>query len=125
MAAEQGSFMGVKGDSYIIDTVGKDHNRFSYLIEAKSPHGMVDMFFSSPDEAKKYATKHGLIVVDKMEEKFVDGGAIEEDVLTYLQSTYGVGEDQITVGKNSKGKWSILVMDSELKDDVVSKWEKD
>lgn len=119
-------YMGIKGESYIIDKTGKGERELFYLIRAKSPHHMVDMFFSSSAEAEKFASKKGLIIKDKIEEKYADGGVVSEsEVLTYLKTKYGVDENQITVGKDSKGKWNILTIDSELDPKTVSKWEKD
>ena len=119
-------YMGTKGESYIIDKSGQGERELFYLIRAKSPHHMVDMFFSSMPEAKKFADKKGLVIKDKIEEKYVDGGVIgESEVLTYLKTKHGVEENQITVGKDNKGKWNILIIDSELDPKTVSKWEKE
>lgn len=119
-------YMGTKGESYIIDKSGQGERELFYLIRAKSPHHMVDMFFSSKSEAEKFASKKGLVIKDKIEEKYVDGGVIgESEVLTYLKTKHGVEESQITVGKDNKGKWNILIIDSELDPKEVSKWEKE
>lgn len=119
-------YMGTKGESYIIDKTGQGERELFYLIRAKSPHHMVDMFFSSMPEAEKFASKKGLVIKDKIEEKYVDGGVIgEPEVLTYLKTKHGVEENQITIGKDNKGKWNILIIDSELDPKTISKWEKE
>ena len=64
METKNKTYMGNKGDSVVISP-GAD---LFYLVNAKSPNDMVDMFFDCPREARKYAEKHELIVVDKFEE---------------------------------------------------------
>lgn len=61
-------YMGHKGERFVIQSQGKGHWLQYLLIKANGNNDMVDMYFSSPEEAKKYADKRELIVVDKFEE---------------------------------------------------------
>ena len=64
--------MGAKGEEYIISPSGsKKHPH--YILEKPDGSLMIDMTFDYPEEAKKYAKKKGLIIVNK------DGEIIQED----------------------------------------------
>ena len=123
------NYMGNKGEKFVIDKAGSGEKVKYYLIRASSPHRMVDMFFSSPEEAEKYAKKRGLIIKNKFEEQYAaaDGAEIvgENDVINYLVGKYGVDKEDISVGRANNGKWNILIKNDEIDEDTVSKWEKD
>lgn len=125
-----GSYMGNKGEKFVVDKAGTGENTKYYLIKASSPHRMVDMFFSSPEEAEKYAKKRGLIVKNKFDEQYAaaDGAEIvsEADVIAYLSEKYGVEKESLTVGKGKNNKWVIFLIDMpDVDDDTIAKWEKD
>lgn len=58
------NYMGNKGETYMISKSGSK-NRPSYVLEKPDGSAQVDMMFSSPEEAKKYADKKGLDVSSK------------------------------------------------------------
>jgi len=80
------SFMGIKGDNYGIHKQGQGHFK-SYVLIDDETSDMVDMQFSSIDEAQKYADKKGLNVTSVVEE--------DEDVLETDEGTLVEGADSI------------------------------
>lgn len=58
------SYMGKEGETYMISKSGTTSNP-EYVIEKPDGSAMIDMRFSSPEEAKKYADKKGLKISDQ------------------------------------------------------------
>lgn len=61
------SYMGHPGEEFVIQPSGARDNPTYSLINAKN-YGQVDMFFSSPEEAKAYADKKGLGITQAFQE---------------------------------------------------------
>jgi hypothetical protein len=99
------NYMGVKGESYVIQSSGKGDFLQYHLIKSTSPNDMVDMFFDSIDEAKKYADKKGLIVVDKFVNEYKQGGSVQykKEVDAYKYFVVNIATKEIWGGFEYKG----------------------
>lgn len=94
----QESYMGEPGDKVVIQSTGIDNGTFPkeyHLINADN-YSKVDMFFSSEEEAEKYADKKGLIIVDK----FADD--LEESSKKEQPYTGGAGPSEEQTIHNNK-----------------------
>lgn len=58
------NYMGNKGETYMVSKAGSKAQP-SYVLEKPDGSAQIDMTFSSPEEAKKYASKKGLKVSSK------------------------------------------------------------
>ena len=89
-------YMGNKGDSFLIDKANVGDKSIYYLIRATSPHHMIDLFFTTKEEALRFANKKSLIIKNK-DEIAEDGKMLEkidtEDIVNIV-SSYEIIEEE-------------------------------
>jgi hypothetical protein len=89
-------YMGNKGDTFIIDKANVGDKSIYYLIRATSPHHMIDLFFTTKEEAQRFANKKSLIIKNK-DEIAEDGKMLEkidtEDIVNIV-SSYEIIEEE-------------------------------
>ena len=76
------NYMGNKGDEVVIEKKGSGHFETYSLTNARN-FSVIDMFFDSKEEAKKYADKKGLAVVENFYNNYKNGGEVGEKELYY------------------------------------------
>lgn len=65
-------YMGNPGDRVVMKPSGIGKFKEFHLSKEASPYDKINMFFSSPEEAKIYADKKGLIIVDNFIEESIN-----------------------------------------------------
>jgi DNA repair protein RadC len=89
-------YMGNKGDSFLIDRANVGEKSIYYLIRSTSPHHMIDLFFTTREEAQKFANKKGLIIKNEDFDIAEDGAMIDKidtDIINIV-SSYEIIEEE-------------------------------
>ena len=107
-------YMGNEGDEVMITMTKKPDGDFpgNWVLEKPDGSAMVDMFFDSKEEAKKYASKKGLIIVNGLRQD------IQEKIAEMIKSAHSV------MGGKSKKKKRPSKKDIKLAKDTQADYEK-
>ena len=107
-------YMGNEGDEVMITMTKKPDGDFpgNWVLEKPDGSAMVDMFFDSKEEAKKYASKKGLIIVNGLRQD------IQEKIAEIIKGAHSV------MGGKAKKKKRPSNREEKLAKDAQADYEK-